>query len=185
MLYSFYETIDTNQDIELFLQSRIDDLPVPSSTKRQELAKKILSKSAGCFLWVRLVLALGVFENIYGDKTIEKVLEEMPEEMTEFYGRTVEVMSKTVREKDIAKTILKWSVASTRPLKSSELQRALILDMGEKVGSIEKSVEVYVANWYLSRRTEPSKWFTQPQRTFSLGIKIQNLELTSELSMRR
>lgn len=53
----------------------------------------------------------------------------------------VEVMSKTIYEKDIAKTILRRYIVNKRLLKSSELQQALILDMGETVGSIEKSVE--------------------------------------------
>ncbi|KAE9364783.1 hypothetical protein N431DRAFT_489271 [Stipitochalara longipes BDJ] len=130
---------DISRDIELYLQSRIDDLPVDSNAERQELAKKILSKSGGCFLWVRLVLQ--VLEHIYDETTIETVLEEIPEEMTEFYDRTVELMSKNLREKDIAKAILRWSVVCTRPLKTAEFEQALNLDIGANVRSIEKSIE--------------------------------------------
>jgi hypothetical protein len=131
--------LDNTQDIELYLKSRIDDLPVDSSAERQELAKRILSKSGGCFLWVRLVLQ--VLENIYDETTIETVLEEIPEEMTEFYDRTVNIMSETLREKDIAKAILRWSVVCTRPLKTPEFEQALHLDIGANVRSIEKSIE--------------------------------------------
>jgi hypothetical protein len=114
-------------------------LPVDSNAERQELAKKILSKSGGCFLWVRLVLQ--VLEHIYDETTIETVLEEIPEEMTEFYDRTVELMSKNLREKDIAKAILRWSVVCTRPLKTAEFEQALNLDIGANVRSIEKSIK--------------------------------------------
>lgn len=131
--------LDNSKDIELYLKSRIDDLPVDSSAERQELAKRILSKSGGCFLWVRLVLQ--VLENIYDETTIEIVLEEIPEEMTEFYDRTVKLMSKTLREKDIAKAILRWSVVCTRPLKTPEFEQALHLEIGANVRSIEKSIE--------------------------------------------
>jgi hypothetical protein len=158
---------DTYRDIELFLQSRIDDLPVDSSTEQQELAKKVLSKSGGCFLWVRLVLQ--VLENIYDETTIETVLEEMPEEMSEFYERTVEVMSKTVREKDIAKAILRWSVVSTRPLKASELQQALNLDIGANVRSIEKSIEGLCGQLVFVDKNGAVQMVHQTARDFLLG----------------
>jgi WD40 repeat protein len=130
---------DTNRDIALFLHSRIESLPVDTPSEREELANKILLKSGGCFLWVRLVVQ--VLEKTYGDKKIQTVLEAMPAEMGSFYERTLKVMSNTIMEKNIAQSILRWVVCSTRPLKAGELQAALQLDIGESVRSIKSSVE--------------------------------------------
>lgn len=158
---------DTHQDIELFLQSRIDDLPVDDTAEQQELAKKILSKSGGCFLWVRLVLQ--ELEHIYEQTHVETVLDEMPAEMSEFYDRTVELMSKTIREKDIAKAILRWSVVSTRPLKVFELQKALNFDIGANVRSIEKSIEGLCGQLVVVDKNGAVQMVHQTARDFLLG----------------
>lgn len=130
---------DTSRDIELFLKSRINDVPLDNDNERQELARKILAKSGSCFLWVTLVLNL--LENVYNEASIEMVLEEMPQEMAQFYGNTVELMSKNVIEKSIAKAILTWAVVCAKPLTTYELQEALKLDIGAHIRSIEKSIE--------------------------------------------
>jgi WD40 repeat protein len=130
---------DTNRDIALFLHSRIESLPVDTPREREELANKILLKSGGCFLWVRLVVQ--VLEKTYGNNKIQTVLEAMPAEMGSFYEQTVKVMSNTIIEKNIAQSILRWAVCSTRPLRAEELQAALQLDIGESVRSIKNSVE--------------------------------------------
>ncbi|KAI9644445.1 hypothetical protein NHQ30_006466 [Ciborinia camelliae] len=130
---------DTNNDIRHFLQSRLGDLPVDDVNEQQDLARRILLKSQGCFLWVRLVLQ--ELEHIYEETTIATVLDEMPSEMSQFYDRTVDFMTENIREKDVAKSILRWSVVGTRSLTVSELQQALKFDIGANVRSIEKSIE--------------------------------------------
>jgi len=85
----------------------MEDCLLIAPVKGKKWTKKILAKSGGYFLLVRLVLQ--VLENIYDDTTIETVLEEMPAEINDFYTRTVNLMSVTVPtvQKDIAKAILK------------------------------------------------------------------------------
>jgi WD40 repeat protein len=130
---------DSMQDIEAYIQTRIKAIPLDGSQERQDLAGKILAKSGGSFLWVHLVLH--ELSSVYTDKSIWTVLDEIPEGMVPFYQRTVDIMSRNSREKDVAKAILLWTVYSVRPLQTSELQQALKLDIGANVLSIKKTIE--------------------------------------------
>ena len=130
---------DSMRDIEAYIQNRIEALPLDSSHQRQELANKILAKSDGCFLWVHLVLH--ELSCVYTDKSVWTALDEIPEGMVPFYQRMIETMSRNTRDMDIAKAILIWTVYSVRPLRASELQQALSLDIGANVLSIKKTIE--------------------------------------------
>ena len=46
----------TMYDIGLYVQINMDDFAIGGRTCRQQLMDTILQKSAGCFLWVRLVV---------------------------------------------------------------------------------------------------------------------------------
>lgn len=47
---------DTREDIELYIRANIELLPLVNEEARNAIEAQILSKSAGCFLWVNLVL---------------------------------------------------------------------------------------------------------------------------------
>jgi hypothetical protein len=130
---------DSMRDIEAYTQTRIEALPLDGSQERQNLANKVLAKSGGCFLWVHLVLH--ELSSVYTDRSIWTVLDEIPESMVPFYQRTIEIMSRNTRDMDIAKAILLWTIYSVRPLRTSELQQALELDIGANVPSIKKTTE--------------------------------------------
>lgn len=130
---------ETLADIGLFLRENMDSLPVEDKWERDKLIEKLVKKSTGCFLWVRLVLQ--ELQQVYSEEHIVDVIEEVPSEMTPLYERVLENMSRNVREKKLAKTILTWVVCSTRPLRSTELANAIKLDVGINVRSLEKSVE--------------------------------------------
>ena len=160
---------NTSGDITLYLRSYMEKLPVTGIRARQELLQKVLDKSSGCFLWVKLVLK--ELEGAWGQHQIETVLEEVPVDMDPLYTRSLALMaSKPVRTKELAKAILTWTMCATRPLSLMELQYALKLDIGDNIEELAKAVAslccqlVYVDKHFKgSNGTSDSSCFS-PQR---------------------
>ncbi|KAK7997445.1 hypothetical protein PG989_005485 [Apiospora arundinis] len=132
-------TESSMHDIECYIQSRTENLPLDESSDRIELARKILVRSNASFLWVRLVL--DELEHVYSSASILKVIEGIPEGMMPYYQRTVSSMAENKREKHIAKAVLLWVVTSSRRLTVAELSQALRLDIKEELPSAKSAVE--------------------------------------------
>ncbi len=132
-------TMASINDIQRYIHSRIENLPIDATADKQELAKEILQRSNACFLWVRLVL--DELEQVYSHETILKVLRSIPEGMVPYYERTIAAMADHKMEKHIAKAVLVWAVASTRSLSISELSHALKLDINTVLPSARSAVE--------------------------------------------
>jgi WD40 repeat protein len=126
-------------DIQRYVGSRIDGLPVDSPAEREGLANTILRKSNGCFLWVRLVM--DELENVYSNESIITVLERIPEGMRSYYERIINSMTAITLDKHIAKAVLMWAVASARRLTTAELSQALKLDINAVLPSAKSAVE--------------------------------------------
>jgi WD40 repeat protein len=126
-------------DIQRYVRSRIDGLPVDSAAEREELANTILRKSNGCFLWVRLVM--DELENVYSNESIITVLERIPEGMRSYYERTINTMTAITLDKHIAKAVLMWAATSARRLTTAELSQALKLDINAVLPSAKSAVE--------------------------------------------
>ncbi|MCJ1251592.1 hypothetical protein MMC30_008827 [Trapelia coarctata] len=129
---------DTLDDIKLFIATKIDRLSVGEGESSVKLQERILEKSGGSFLWVRLVMQ--ELEHVWSEEGIEEVLNEIPADMNMLYTRTLENMSKVARAAKLAKAILTWVVCSSRLLTLREMQSALKLDINETVQSLEKSI---------------------------------------------
>ena len=129
---------DTKLDISLFLRASMCFLPSVNEGDRQSTVVKILEKSAGCFLWVNLVLK--ELRQVHTAAEVFQVLEDVPSDMDELYSRILNSMSKTAYGKMLAKAILTWTVCSARPLTTEELYHALQLDIKDSIDSIEKSI---------------------------------------------
>jgi WD40 repeat protein len=130
---------DTINDINLYIRSRIADLPIDEDNEREDLAQQILAKSGTSFLWVRLVM--DELEGVYGYDSIKQVLQEIPEGMLQYYARAVAEMSQKKREQHVAKAILLWVMLATRPLSVSELSHALQLDINVHLPSAKSAIE--------------------------------------------
>jgi WD40 repeat protein len=130
---------DTMNDINLYVRSRIVDLPVDEDNEREDIARQILAKSGTSFLWVRLVM--DELEGVYGYDSIKHVLQAIPEGMFPYYARAVAEMSEKRREQHVAKAILSWVMLATRPLSVSELSHALQLDINVRLPSAKSAVE--------------------------------------------
>ncbi|KAL8861058.1 MAG: hypothetical protein Q9178_002571 [Gyalolechia marmorata] len=129
---------DTRSDIALYLKASMDHLPSLDQEDRQIMFHKILDKSAGCFLWVKLVLQeLG---RVHTSAEIRQVLEDVPADMNQLYSRILDGMSTAPRGKVLAKAILTWTVCSVRPLTTEELFHALIIDIEDSIDSVERSI---------------------------------------------
>ncbi|KAI0839441.1 NACHT and WD domain protein [Hypoxylon sp. FL0890] len=130
---------DSMDDIERYICSRIENLPIDTIADRKDLASKILQRSNACFLWVRLVL--DELEQVYSNESILQVLENIPEGMVPYYERTIRAMAENKLEKHISRAVLLWTVASSRSLTISELSQALHLDINTVLPSAKSAVE--------------------------------------------
>jgi len=132
---------DTKSDISLYLSASVENIPLLGSNEseaREATQHLILEKSAGCFLWVRLVLQ--ELRKVHTDTEVRQVLQDVPSDMDELYTRIVDNMSQETRGKRLAQAILTWAVSSARPLTVDELYYALQLDINDNIDSVQRSI---------------------------------------------
>ncbi len=131
---------DTKLDIALYLKAHMHQLPAIDEEARQDMISRISAKSAGCFLWVSLVLQ--ELRRAHTSKEIRQVLDEVPSDMNDLYSRILDRMSSApLYGKVLAKAILTWTVCASRPLTTEELYQALQMDIKDKIDSIVASIE--------------------------------------------
>ena len=131
---------DTKSDIALYLEANMDQLPSIEEEDQNDMVNMILAKSAGCFLWVSLILQ--ELRQAHTSTEIRQVLEDVPSDMNALYSRILDAMSKAPPYgKVLAKAILTWAVCSTRPLTTYELYQALQIDIKDRVDDIKTSIE--------------------------------------------
>jgi hypothetical protein len=164
---------DTFGDITLYLQSNMEKLPVNNNAARQDLLQKILDKSSGCFLWVKLVLV--ELEGAWGQHQIEMVLEEVPVDMDPLYTRALSNMArKPPRTKVLAKAILTWTMCATRPLTVFELQSALKFDIGDTIEALQKAVGSLCGQLVYVDKHSRIQMVHQTARTFLLRSDLDS-----------
>ena len=130
---------DTRSDISLYLEANISRIPATKQDDRQRMANTILEKSAGCFLWVTLILQ--ELRHVHTSREIRNVLETIPSDMNELYAHILDRMSQQLYGKELAKAILTWTLCSARPLTIDELFHALQIDLNDTIDSIKRSIE--------------------------------------------
>ena len=128
----------TAGDIKIFIESVIDRLPAVSKDDRLAIAERVVSKSSGSFLWVRLVVQ--ELEHSYSKEALEVVLNDIPPGMTDLYDRMLTRMASVSRGTDLARSILMWATCASRALSLDEVQVAVRLDTGETLCNPEKSI---------------------------------------------
>ena len=122
---------ESKLDIALYLDVNISRLPSIDTDGQQNILQQILDKSAGCFLWVNLVLQ--ELAKVKTSRDVSKVMAEVPTDMNELFARILNIMSAASYGKELVQAILVWITCSARPLKSAELHDALELDLGEQI----------------------------------------------------
>ncbi|KAJ5818486.1 hypothetical protein N7474_004077 [Penicillium riverlandense] len=133
-------TTDTESDLRLLVERRIQALGVVGPDGRGTLAEKILDKSNGSFLWT--ILVLEELLRCHSRKEIHQILGDVPRGMESLYKRTLDHMSQAARGKELAKTILMWAVYAVRPMTISELDGALTLDIHDSFPRLEESISM-------------------------------------------
>lgn len=141
------ETISITQlldDIRLYLQANAEFLPAENELERGRLLTRILNRSNGNFLWTYLVLQ-ELADTISVQQAYE-VLDSFPNGMDGLYSRILEALMNNPWNRDIAKTILKWTVCSSRPLTVDELKEALRLDINVTLPRLEMTLGSITGN---------------------------------------
>ena len=136
----------TADDIRRYVETSRSLLPVRDEETKKELVEKIIEKSCGCFLWVRLVIAQ--LEDCYLSEEIEFALENVPDELDELYSQNLAAMSSEIRsgkpipiKARLAKTILTWTICATRPLSIEELRGAIKIELeSDVIRNLETSI---------------------------------------------
>lgn len=129
---------DSRSDILLYLSANMEHLPSVSDEARQDMVDQILNKSAGCFLWVSLVLK--ELKQVHTSAEIRQVLDDVPSDMNELYSRILDLMSRAPYGKQLSKAILTWTVCSARPLTTDELYHALQIDIKDTIVDVRKAI---------------------------------------------
>lgn len=131
--------VDTKTDIALYLNANRAKLHVGGDAEKDLFINRIIEKSDGCFLWVRLVL--DELASAWTVSQVEQILQEVPQNMDSLYNRALSIMSsKPKAAKSIARAILTWTVCAIRPLILSELQTALKIDLEDDVRELESAI---------------------------------------------
>ncbi|KAI9662479.1 MAG: hypothetical protein M1821_008646 [Bathelium mastoideum] len=133
--YREISPLDTMHDIRSLVTSRMEILPIGSN---EILMDQIMSKSAGCFLWVRLVLE--ELEHCYTEEAVEETLQDIPSDMNALYSRMLGLIPRSNRSIKLAKSILSWVVCAARPLTLEEMRSAVKLDLNETANNLERSI---------------------------------------------
>ncbi|KAL8646538.1 MAG: hypothetical protein Q9226_006814 [Calogaya cf. arnoldii] len=119
---------DTKIDILLYLEGNRYKLHVGDESQRITIINHILEKSEGCFLWVRLVLDELALAWSVGE--IQRILDEVPQEMDPLYSRALKIMSSRSKpNRDLTSAILIWI-----------LREALQLDLDVEVAELEMAI---------------------------------------------
>ena len=166
--------VDTESDIKLYLDAHMDQLPSIDQETRHNMVTSILKKSAGCFLWVSLILQ--ELQRVHTSAEIRQVLEEIPSDMDELYLRILHSMSRAPYGKELAKAILTWTVCSVRPLKTYELYHALQLDMKDTIDSMERSITSSCGQLIYIDAQSQVQMVHQTARDFLLKVDSGNSE---------
>lgn len=130
---------DTLDDMRLFLVTKLRELNrIENDEDVEAMGDRILQKSRGSFLWVRLVLQ--DFEKAWTEEAMEAVLKDIPGDLQEFYDRILQSIESDPRKKELAKSILTWVVLASRPLSIDELRCAIKLDLNQTLQNSAKAV---------------------------------------------
>lgn len=130
---------DTLRDIRIFLEQEARLWSVFDARKRRKLVDKIITRSEGSFLWAQLVLR--EISPGPSEQQIDIILDSVPAEMESLYSRSLEKIAATVREKDIARSVLVWAVSAFRPMRDDELRDAIFYDTGKNIYGFDASIE--------------------------------------------
>ncbi|KAH8778620.1 hypothetical protein F5883DRAFT_626595 [Diaporthe sp. PMI_573] len=112
------------EDIRLFVQQELRSMRGNSDFKKY-LTKQLLGRCEGNFLWTKLVL--DEILRCHTEEDINKVLREVPDDMTELYRHMERNLASTSRKSNrpLISALFRWTVCAQRPLDLEEMSQAL------------------------------------------------------------
>ncbi|ETS03981.1 hypothetical protein M419DRAFT_7051 [Trichoderma reesei RUT C-30] len=119
------DTSHTVSDMRAVVKARLEQLNHLETG--DDLISRIVEKSNGSFVWIRLVLK--ELETAFTDEDIEAILEEVPSDLHEMYARILQSIEKDKRRAKLAKSILTWITLAQRPMTIEELRGAVQMDI--------------------------------------------------------
>lgn len=132
---------DVKEDIALLLESKLDLLPCLASDRwpsPEMMASHILESSGGSFLWASLICS--ELSKVTSGREIEEVLRSIPSDMDALYAKMLQDVSSARFGKDVAKAFMIWTTYAFRPLKTSEIQCPIELDINDKIDDVERAI---------------------------------------------
>lgn len=164
---------DTRSDMALYLEGNREKLHVGDAKQRDDFLRRILDKSDGCFLWIRLVLE--ELAMAWSVQHVERVLEELPLGMDRLYTRALHIMSsKPQHARELARAILTWTVCAIRPLTVSELQAALEADVGDTIQDVEAAISSLCAQLVYIDKADRVLMVHPTARTFLINQELDS-----------
>lgn len=125
----------TVADMHSVIQSALDELVLDNTS---DIRTRVLDRSSGSFIWVKLVLQ--ELETAFTNEDVEEILHEVPDDLSDMYERVLLAIEKDKRRAKIAKSILLWVTLAVRPLNIEELQHAVQLDLGQAPQKMEQTI---------------------------------------------
>ncbi|KAF8244056.1 hypothetical protein K440DRAFT_605468 [Wilcoxina mikolae CBS 423.85] len=126
-------------DIKRFVTGKINNLwneikhvaEPGTSDFFKEVARDIVVRSGGMFLYARLTIA-----HLEGQSTVPQIMAEaynLPRDLDEIYGRILDRIATilSASEQAVVKRIFSWLICARRPLRSIELEHALLIQSGD------------------------------------------------------
>ncbi|OJJ67877.1 hypothetical protein ASPBRDRAFT_199579 [Aspergillus brasiliensis CBS 101740] len=169
---------DTLPDIKLLVEAKAGSLAVGGDKDRNDLVSKILDKSQGSFLWT--VLVLDELSKSHSEQEMSQALQDVPRDMERLYMRSLESISQASRGKELSKAVLTWATCATRPLKITELEFALKLDVNDQFPKLEESVQLLCGQFVTIDKFGKVQMAHETAREFLL-----NEDLVSEYAIRK
>lgn len=113
-----------SNDIRMFAEKEIKHMR-GSNELKQRVARGIMDRAEGNFLWVRLVLE--EILNCHTEEAIQEALDEIPGGLGRLYQRMELAILDNSRKANriLAKALLQWIICAHRPLTLRELSQAL------------------------------------------------------------
>ncbi|KAK3983781.1 hypothetical protein QBC44DRAFT_45029 [Cladorrhinum sp. PSN332] len=116
---------------ELIRKIKLQGADVQACSKVRKSLEILVQKSAGMFLYAKLVMFVVKYER--SPSRIQHEIETIPKGLDKAYGRLMKRVVDELPENNrkVVHNLLQWVVCARRPLRSEELLQILVIEVGE------------------------------------------------------
>jgi hypothetical protein len=126
-MFSTWTLQAVKSDLRIYVQRRLQDIPEEdfSTELKQSAIQQLLQRAGRTFLWVSIIIRQLERLQYFSIDEVERTITNAPEELVDLFRKIVEKLL----ENEITAKILTWVVYAKRPLRLSELEAAIALDL--------------------------------------------------------